>query len=871
MNQRRAAIYLQIPAAYCRAFGGLRWAQYGEAVEFLDGPDAGRTFALAPEIARFLEGLMIPGEPCIAFGCVLHLLFRIGLGERARGPESSRRLRRLIEPFRLMGSPLRNAGALCAWLCREIPGVADPPLVSDVLALLGGGSWIPQIVLSHPMLGAIDYAEQPELEPTDFEARLESELDALSDDEIRHWLEHGRGPVAPIADRLAPFGPRDFEGSLSEVERRPRLAGMARLIKLLEGALSLPPRRLDRSAWQTDGYSDLATRGTPEQILPIQFALEPEEFLRRFAERELLYFHRETPRRPAVEEIVLLLDQGVRTWGDVRLVLAGAAMALARQAEARRKSIKLATTGLDGEPVDPADLEPDVLAEILESSDFSPNPARLLDRLVPAPAGSARDVVLLTHSRSLSEPGIADSARRVALDPNTRLYAVAVDSDGRVELAEMKGGWPVPLGRSRIDLGSLNDAEVRPVQSRPGRPDSWSGQLETIPFPFRTGILDRISMLQGEVCRHIDFDESGERILAAGRHGLLFTCRIDGREVLTLRRPIIDGEVLRPVRTVIGVAGGFVLVSHRKGRPVLAHYDFIDRTCTFHRFEQVESAVSWFYYADLHTVACLPGEPGKPCTAIDLSVGEAGATITPRAVRAAERARSGLSPYPLPAAQLLTSPSDPWTDLSCRAVRLGTKAGTLEYLQGPGELRSLTPLSDGKPAFRGARIASTRQGGDVLAIRIQNLAVASIVFVSISRAIVLGMLDDPGDPFSDGAFALSRDGRRFTKRLSDHQFEVRDVPGDRPPVFVSIKEDVWIHFASLGRSCLLVREFDMNGPRRPQSICLIRWDRGQLEVDRRDPARVFQELGGVVAESQEPAVARRHQSRLRPVPPICGA
>ena len=42
MNHRRAALYLQIPAAYCRSFGGLRWAQGGEAVEFLEGPDAGR-------------------------------------------------------------------------------------------------------------------------------------------------------------------------------------------------------------------------------------------------------------------------------------------------------------------------------------------------------------------------------------------------------------------------------------------------------------------------------------------------------------------------------------------------------------------------------------------------------------------------------------------------------------------------------------------------------------------------------------------------------------------------------------------------------------------------------------------------------------
>jgi len=71
------------------------------------------------------------------------------------------------------------------------------------------------------------------------------------------------------------------------VEERPRLAGMTRLIHRLEGALSLPPRRLEDDSLQTDGYWDLTTRGSPEQILPIQFALEDEEFLRRFLQHVL--------------------------------------------------------------------------------------------------------------------------------------------------------------------------------------------------------------------------------------------------------------------------------------------------------------------------------------------------------------------------------------------------------------------------------------------------------------------------------------------------------------------------------------------------------------------------------------------------------
>ena len=51
MSHGRAALYLQIPGEYCRSFGGLWWAHYGEAIEFLEGPTAGRTFAFAAEVA----------------------------------------------------------------------------------------------------------------------------------------------------------------------------------------------------------------------------------------------------------------------------------------------------------------------------------------------------------------------------------------------------------------------------------------------------------------------------------------------------------------------------------------------------------------------------------------------------------------------------------------------------------------------------------------------------------------------------------------------------------------------------------------------------------------------------------------------------
>ena len=92
-----------------------------------------------------------------------------------------------------------------------------------------------------------------------------------------------------------------------------------------------------------------------------------------------------------------MLDQGARTWGDVRLVLAGAALAMTRQAQRRRIAIKLAVTSNDGMPVDPAQLAPRALGELLEASDLSAHPAGALARLRECPSTLRRDIVLLTH------------------------------------------------------------------------------------------------------------------------------------------------------------------------------------------------------------------------------------------------------------------------------------------------------------------------------------------------------------------------------------------------------------------------------------------------------------------------------------------
>ena len=291
-----------------------------------------------------------------------------------------------------------------------------------------------------------------------------------------------------------PPRPRSLAETLAELERSPRLAGIGRLVSRLEGAISLPPRRLAWSELQDGGYSDITTKGAPEQILPIQFALEGEEFLRRFAERELLYFYREEPRQPTTEEIILLLDQGARTWGDVRLVLAGAALALARQAERRRIAIKLAVTSNDAEAVDPAQLEPRALGELLEASDLSAHPGQALARLRDYPSGVAARHRPLDPSPKPGGPG----SRGGGAVAGRGGRCPAVRDLGRLEGPARAGGVAARVaGRAGAQPDRPRAGRItrrRRHQTRPDRPILmvWKGSFESIGFPFHTGALDQL-------------------------------------------------------------------------------------------------------------------------------------------------------------------------------------------------------------------------------------------------------------------------------------------------------------------------------------------------------------------------------------------
>ena len=97
----------------------------------------------------------------------------------------------------------------------------------------------------------------------------------------------------------------------------------------------------------------------------------------------MLYFRREEPHSPHATERLIVLDQGVRTWGGVRLALVAGVLALLGKDRRRAGVTRLALTSA-AESFEPAALRPSVLADYLEASDLTPHPAELLARVFAA-------------------------------------------------------------------------------------------------------------------------------------------------------------------------------------------------------------------------------------------------------------------------------------------------------------------------------------------------------------------------------------------------------------------------------------------------------------------------------------------------------
>jgi len=294
-----AGRYFTIPVGYAAELDGLRWSDSGDAIELRSG----ETFAFATQIWQFLEGFTATRPP-LHFAHILHLMRMLGVGPIAAADGPVAELRRA---YLLAGRPLRNAGVFCARVCHDLAGTSLPVTndeLRDELINNAGYSFSMSFDVLHPNSRRGDGPlEVPSLPSGAFDQRVRRALEGYTPEALLHWLKFGQAPHAAPAERLVEevlARPTNVLDALHAAARdRERLAGALALAPALGGALSLPPRRLDTSDLPLGGYSDVTNRGEPERLLPTQFALDGDEFVRRFAERELLFFRREEPGKSA--------------------------------------------------------------------------------------------------------------------------------------------------------------------------------------------------------------------------------------------------------------------------------------------------------------------------------------------------------------------------------------------------------------------------------------------------------------------------------------------------------------------------------------------------------------------------------------------
>jgi len=817
--------FLAIPSESSQYLGGVGWSSGGEAVEYSsDAPEIGMTFAMGGEISLFLEGFLSRSEQPIAFGYVLQLLYWLSPGRGATSSATSDALVEVRRAYQQWGRPLRHAGALCAELCQDVPRVPEPIDRTTLHASLTRPS---SDLLGEARTGR---AACLPLTPERFEEIFISAISKLKPEAIREWLQYGRGaiPHDNIARAVQLAQSRTVSALLARLETRRRLVGTTRLTSTLSSMIALPPRKLAVTPLPLGGYSDLTTRGGLEQILPSQLSLDEDEFVRRFAERELLFFRREDPVKPAPDELLIVLDQGIRTWGTVRPILAAATLALLKNAERKKTLTRIKTTSRPGPSIDWQSLNDEEIGQLLEASDLTDNPGLALAQALGAGSSNApRDIVLLTHPRSLNAEEIRKSVEQ--LPSSSRLFALSIDDQRAMQLSELVQDIWITRLQSRVPIIASGATGTHDFKRRRLGPitihSPWQGDLEDPGFPFRVGSTEPI--IKGSLA----LDYEGNRLLFARRLGLLFAYNLDGKHLELSMTPMevlpraldLNRSPYQRVESIVGVRGGFVVVARMASQPGIAliHYDFTTRECVVHPRQGLSKNLDWSYLASHHTVIGQKQMSVHLALDLDHPPGIAGFSpaegTTPSSVRAHEAYLVAKKNRPV--RRLFVRAHEPLPE-SGRAIRLDPKTGAIQVQNDKLEQAHLLPAQDGKPILRNHWVSETRSGDDVILARIQsNIHARTFIAVSLDPILQLSCTS-----INDASiFSISGDGRRFAYPFGKSLIKIQDLRNNEGPRFVPKASQA--HHCQLqvflGDGVLVAK---IGG-----HIHVLRWDRSSLE------------------------------------------
>ncbi|MFE6871286.1 hypothetical protein ACFVFS_32600 [Kitasatospora sp. NPDC057692] len=348
---------------------------------------------------------------------------------------------------------------------------------------------------------------------------------------------------------------------------------------------------------EPDGVGGLGRTGRPDQLLPAEWLLaedHPEEFLRRYLDRELLYLEPEFKSTAPRGRTVVMVDAGPSQAGAGRLVQLAALLVLHRRAAARGGELLVGVLG--DEPVqwfggEPADLLPVWLAArrsaepVPEDVEFAAATLDAADRawLLTAPRLADRLADRFPGRAAGSASGSASGLPRVLTGEPTR-WGPAGATHVTVRLD--RTAFELPLPAADIAVRALRGAEFRraaptaAARSAAAAPPGRGLPAFTTEAPFLltrgrdAGTVVAVDVRDIERRHGSDVRPKAHRlhgrVIAAGRHGRrLIALHLAGGRVLrhVSGRPLAGPAALSVDPAELGLGEG--LLERLAGRPVL--------------------------------------------------------------------------------------------------------------------------------------------------------------------------------------------------------------------------------------------------------------------------------------------------------------
>ncbi|MGH7142724.1 MAG: hypothetical protein ACREJ2_01160 [Planctomycetota bacterium] len=326
-----------------------------------------------------------------------------------------------------------------------------------------------------------------------------------------------------------------------------RMEGGEVVLRAAQGsypALHFPSLRSRAEASPSGGYSDITRRGSIDRVLISQLAYDADEFLRRFAENELLYFQNQTFPAIPTQPLICLVDMGVHMWGRPRLLAAGCALAAWKSSLARRRPFEMFQTQFGGvAPLTPD--QPRRLAAYLTGIDDSESPAEACAdlfrrRQAAVPHG---DLLLVTSVQAWREPSLHRALAPLA--PAWRVFAITLDRNEEMRFWQAVPGSPSARLLSRVDFRSLAPRQ----DEAPATTPALAAETDRIlPNLFRLGHREPVSALAftpdssilfsgdlaGRVCWWAPRRKTLEQEIVLPRHGMFVRGLCAGATVLAV-------------------------------------------------------------------------------------------------------------------------------------------------------------------------------------------------------------------------------------------------------------------------------------------------------------------------------------------------